>query len=260
MTKPELKPVIDVQHVSKIYDNGTSGLTDINLQVKPGEFVVIVGLSGAGKSTLMRSLNRLHQVTEGRVLIDGQSITGAKGRNLRQLRRDVAMIFQNFNLVKQSTVLRNVLAGRLGYYPTWQSSLGLFKEADKQRAYKALKRVDLLDKVYQRVDQLSGGQQQRVAVARAFVQDPKIVLADEPTASLDPKTAHLVMNDLKSMNQELGKTVVANLHSVALAKEYATRIIGLRAGRIVYDEPIQNVTDADLADIYNGDSLVGEGQ
>ena len=179
---------------------------------------------------------------------------------MRQLRREVAMIFQNFNLVKQSTVLRNVLAGRLGYYPTWRSSLGLFKGTDKQRAFKALERVNLLDKVYQRVDQLSGGQQQRVAVARAFVQDPKIVLADEPTASLDPKTAHLIMNDLKSMNQDLGKTVVANLHSVSLAKEYATRIVGLRAGRIVYDEAIRDVTDTDLTDIYNGGSLTGDGQ
>ncbi|HAT54977.1 MAG TPA: phosphonate ABC transporter ATP-binding protein [Lactobacillus sp.] len=258
MSEVKSGPIINVKQVSKTFDNGTTGLKNINLTVNKGEFLVIVGLSGAGKSTLMRSLNHLHQVTSGEIEIDGQSISSAKGNQLRHLRREEAMIFQNFNLVKQSTVLRNVLAGRLGYYPTWRSSLGLFKDVDKQRAFKALDRVGLLDKVYQRVDQLSGGQQQRVAVARAFVQNPKIVLADEPTASLDPKTAHLVMDDLQRMNQELGKTVVANLHSVELAREYATRIVGLRAGKLVYDEPISHVTDEGLADIYNGQSAVGE--
>ena len=208
------KGTIKVNNVSKIYPNGTVGLDNINLDIASGEFVVIVGLSGAGKSTLLRAINRLHDVTSGEILIDGEDITVAKGRKLRELRRNIAMIFQNFNLVKRASVARNVLAGRVGYYSTFKSTFGLFSKEDKAKAAENLDKVNMLDKYYTRADELSGGQQQRVAIARAMMQSPTVVLADEPIASLDPKTTKMVMDDLKRLNTEMGMTVVVNLHSV----------------------------------------------
>ncbi|QBO37450.1 phosphonate ABC transporter ATP-binding protein [Periweissella cryptocerci] len=248
----EATPIIEFQNVNKVYPNGTIGLDNINLTINKGEFVVIVGLSGAGKSTLLRAANRLHDVTSGEILIDGESIVRAKGKNLRALRRNIAMIFQSFNLVKRSTVERNILNGRVGYYSTFKSALGLFTPADKQMAADNLQRVNLGEKLYSRADELSGGQQQRVAIARALMQDPKIMLADEPIASLDPRTTVTVMDDLKQLNEELGITVVVNLHSVALAKQYASRLVGLRAGKLVFDKSIAEVTDADFDEIYDG--------
>ncbi|MBD5430665.1 phosphonate ABC transporter ATP-binding protein [Lactobacillus sp.] len=246
------QPMIQLKDVTKVYDNGTVGLKNINLDVKKGEFVVIVGLSGAGKSTLLRSINRLQDISNGDILIDGKSITQAKGKDLRMIRRDIGMIFQSFNLVKRSSVLRNVLTGRVSYYPTWKTTFNLFSKADKQKAYEALQRVDLADKVYTRADQLSGGQQQRVAIARVLTQDPKIILADEPTASLDPQTSKRVMHDLKMLNEEYEMTVVANLHSIELAKEFGDRVIGVRAGEIVYDGKMSETSDTVFKDIYNG--------
>lgn len=246
------QPMIQLKDVSKIYDNGTVGLKDINLNIDKGEFVVVVGLSGAGKSTLLRSINRLQDVSKGDILIDGKSITSSKGKDLREIRRDIGMIFQSFNLVKRSSVLRNVLTGRVAYYPTWKTTFNLFTKEDKQKAYEALQRVDLADKVYTRADQLSGGQQQRVAIARVLTQNPKIILADEPTASLDPQTSRRVMHDLKMLNEEYGMTVVANLHSVELAKEFGDRVIGVRAGQIVYDGKMSETSQAVFDDIYNG--------
>lgn len=246
------QPMIQLKDVSKIYDNGTVGLKDINLNIDKGEFVVVVGLSGAGKSTLLRSINRLQDVSKGDILIDGKSITSAKGKDLREIRSDIGMIFQSFNLVKRSSVLRNVLTGRVAYYPTWKTTFNLFTKEDKQKAYEALQRVDLADKVYTRADQLSGGQQQRVAIARVLTQNPKIILADEPTASLDPQTSRRVMHDLKMLNEEYGMTVVANLHSVELAKEFGDRVIGVRAGQIVYDGKMSETSQAVFDDIYNG--------
>lgn len=246
------QPMIQLKNVSKIYDNGTVGLKDINLNIDKGEFIVVVGLSGAGKSTLLRSINRLQDVSEGDIIIDGKSITSAKRKDLREIRRDIGMIFQSFNLVKRSSVLRNVLTGRVGYYPTWKTTFNLFTKEDKQKAYEALQRVDLADKVYTRADQLSGGQQQRVAIARVLTQNPKIILADEPTASLDPQTSRRVMHDLKMLNEEYGMTVVANLHSVELAKEFGDRVIGVRAGQIVYDGKMSETSQAVFDDIYNG--------
>lgn len=240
---------IQVKNVSKVYPNGTIGLDNINLDIKSGEFVVIVGLSGAGKSTLLRAINRLHDITDGEILLDGADITKAKGKQLRVLRRNIAMIFQNFNLVKRASVARNVLAGRVGYYSTFKSTFNLFSKADKQKAAENLNKVNMLDKYYTRADELSGGQQQRVAIARAMMQSPTVVLADEPIASLDPKTTKMVMDDLQRLNQE-GMTVIVNLHSVPLAMEYATRIIGLRAGKLVYDKPIAEVSENDFDGIY----------
>lgn len=250
------KPIIQFKDVQKIYENGTIGLKDINLDIRAGEFVVVVGLSGAGKSTLLRTINRMHNITAGDLLVNNKSIVRYKGKELRNLRRSVGMIFQSFNLVKRATVERNVLAGRVGYYPTWKSVLGLFSNEDKQKAIAALKRVNMAAKIYSRADELSGGQQQRVAIARTLMQDPKIILADEPVASLDPLTTEAVMDDLKKLNQELGITVVVNLHSVPLAMKYADRIIGLRAGQLVYDRPIEQVNESDFDSIYDKNGQV----
>ncbi|NLS38369.1 phosphonate ABC transporter ATP-binding protein [Fructobacillus tropaeoli] len=244
------KGTIKVTGVSKVYDNGVVGLDNINLDIAAGEFVVIVGLSGAGKSTLLRSLNCLHDVTEGSIEIDGQDITKASGKELRNMRRNVAMIFQNYNLVKRATVSRNVLSGRVGYYGTWQSAFGLFTKEDQERAVQSLTRVNLLDKYYTKARDLSFGQQQRVGIARALMQEPAVFLADEPVSGLDPKTTKVVMDDLKRLNEEDGLTVIANLHSIDLALAYATRIVGLRGGKLVYDQPIENVKETDFADIY----------
>lgn len=242
--------MIHFDHVSKVYPNGTIGLQDINLAIHKGEFVVIVGLSGAGKSTLLRSINRLHEITDGDIRIDGQSITKAKGQELRRIRRDIGMIFQNFNLVKRSSVLRNVLSGRVGYHSTLRTILGLFPKHDIELALKALERVNIREKAYARADELSGGQQQRVSIARALAQEAKIILADEPVASLDPLTTRQVMVDLKRINEELGITTIVNLHFIDLAREYATRIIGLRAGKVVFDGPASAATDEVFSEIY----------
>ncbi|OXM85297.1 phosphonate ABC transporter ATP-binding protein [Paenibacillus rigui] len=242
--------MIQFEKVSKVYPNGTVGLNNINLTIQPGEFVVIVGLSGAGKSTLLRSINRLHEITDGHIKIDGKSITAARGAELRRMRRDIGMIFQSFNLVKRVSVLRNVLSGRVGYHSTLTTLLGLFPKEDIELCLKALERVNIREKAYSRADELSGGQQQRVSIARALAQEAKIILADEPVASLDPLTTRQVMDDLKRINQELGITTIVNLHFIDLAREYATRIIGLRAGQVVFDGPVEEATDEKFSEIY----------
>lgn len=242
--------MIEFRNVSKMYPNGTKGLNNINLKIQKGEFIVMVGLSGAGKSTLLRSVNRLHEITEGEIIIEGESITAAKGRELRRMRRDIGMIFQSFNLVKRSTVLKNVLAGRVGYHSTLRTTLGLFPKEDVELAFQALKRVNILEKAYARADELSGGQQQRVSIARALAQEAKIILADEPVASLDPLTTKQVLDDLKKINEDFGITTIVNLHSIDLARQYATRIIGLHAGEIVFDGLVEEATDEKFAEIY----------
>ncbi|MGG4092178.1 phosphonate ABC transporter ATP-binding protein [Paenibacillus lautus] len=242
--------MIEIRNVSKNYANGTKGLNHINLTIGRGEFVAIVGLSGAGKSTLLRSMNRLHDITEGEIVIDGKSITAAKGKELRRIRRDIGMIFQSFNLVKRSSVLRNALAGRVGYHSTLLTLLGRFPKADVDLAFQALDRVGIVQKAYARADELSGGQQQRVAIARVLAQEAKIILADEPVASLDPLTTKQVMDDLKRINTESEITTIVNLHSIDLARQYATRIIGLRAGEVVFDGPVSEATDERFTEIY----------
>lgn len=254
--------MIEFKKVRKVYPNGTVGLDDINLTIQPGEFVIIVGLSGAGKSTLLRSINRLHEITSGEIVIDGKSITAAKGKDLRRIRRDIGMIFQNFNLVKRVSVLKNVLSGRVGYHSTLRTMLGLWPKRDVEIALDALARVNIREKAYARADELSGGQQQRVSIARALAQEAKIILADEPVASLDPLTTRQVMDDLQRINRELGITTIVNLHFLDLARQYGTRIIGLRAGKVVFDGPVAQATDEVFSKIYGRkikkDELLGD--
>lgn len=242
--------MIIFDNVSKTYPNGVKGLSHINLTINDGEFVSIIGLSGAGKSTLLRSVNRLNDVTEGEITIDGVSLTRAGKKELRRIRRRIGMISQQFNLVKRSTVQKNVLSGRLGYYSTWKSILGLFSKEDYERTKDALERVDLQDKLHSRCDELSGGQQQRVSIARTLVQQADIILADEPVASLDPVTTQKIMKDLQNINTTLGKTVIVNIHSVELARSFSTRIIALKAGKIVFDGAPEELTDERLIAIY----------
>ncbi len=233
---------IEVRKLSKVYPNGLRALDNVNVTIKKGEFVVIIGSSGAGKSTFIRSINRLVQPTSGSISINGRDAMAASGSDLRHLRRDVAMIFQQFNLVKRLTVLRNVLMGRLGY----KSGLGLvypiFNTQDVDMALASLQRLGIAEKAYIRADQLSGGQQQRVAIARALTQEPSIMLADEPVASLDPETSIVVLDILKRINREDGITTVVNLHQLDLAKEYADRVLGFKGGKLVFEGSPDEVT------------------
>jgi phosphonate transport system ATP-binding protein len=258
--------MIQFTNVSKVYPNGVAALSDVTLSIEEGEFVAIIGLSGAGKSTLLRLINRLIDTTSGTVEVDGVMVSAATGRGLREARRKIGMIFQGFNIVKRMSVLSNVLSGRVAYHPTWRTVLGLFPEEDKQLAYRALQRVDILDKVHSRASDLSGGQQQRVAIARSLAQEPRVMLADEPVASLDPITTIQVMDYLKLINVEDGITTVANLHHVDLALKYATRVVGIRAGKIVYDVPLKGVDKPqffrDMEQVYgrpiHHDEVLGE--
>lgn len=242
--------MIEFDNVTKVYANGTVGLRNINLTIREGELVVIVGLSGAGKSTFLRSINRLTDISSGDIRVNGQSVTRASGSQLRRIRRDIGMIFQSFNLVKRSTVIRNVLSGRVGYHSTLRTLLGWFPKHDVELSLDALQRVNIREKAYVRSDQLSGGQQQRVSIARALAQEARVILADEPVASLDPLTTRQVMEDLKRINRDMNITTVINLHFIDLAREYATRIIGLRAGEIVFDGTPEEATDEAFAEIY----------
>ena len=243
-------PVVVFEKVTKQFPNGHVALRDVSLGFGRGEFVVIVGLSGAGKSTLIRCVNRLVAPTSGRVLVNGVDVTSLGEARLRRARAGIGMIFQNHNLVRRSSVLRNVLAGRLAYLPAWRTLLGWFPRPDVALALRSLERVGIAEKAYQRADTLSGGQQQRVAIARALAQQPGILLADEPVASLDPPTAHQVMRDLKRLSREEDLTTLVNLHFIDMAREYADRIIGLRAGEVVFDGPAGGVTEKTFEEIY----------
>ncbi|MCA0969614.1 phosphonate ABC transporter ATP-binding protein [Halobacillus litoralis] len=242
--------MIECNDLSLVYPDGTQGLKNVNVQINKGEFVVIVGLSGAGKSTLIRSMNRLVQPTSGGLYIDGENALAHNASQLRKLRTKVGMIFQHHNLVKRHTVMKNVIAGRLGHTSTWKSVLNIYPNKDRALAYENLKRVSIEEKVHTRADQLSGGQQQRVSIARVLTQQPKVILADEPVASLDPPTSHQVMNYLKTINREDGITTIVNLHFIDMAMEYADRIIGMRAGEVVFDGPVAEVTERTFEDIY----------
>ena len=246
--------MIIFDHVSKVYPNGTVGLDDVNLTIQDGEFVAIIGRSGAGKSTLLRSMNRMHQITSGTLTVNGTDVSTLSGKSLRRFRRGIGMVFQSFNLVTRTTVIKNVLSACVPDMPFWRVLLGVFRKEDKIKSLESLDKVGILDKAYMRADQLSGGQQQRVALARTLTQDPRIILADEPVAALDPVTAKQVMQDFVRINQEMGISILLNIHHVELALEYANRIIGIRAGKIVYDGPSANVNQTVLDAIYGDDS------
>ncbi len=242
--------MIEFKNASVVYPNGFKALDDVSLTINDGEFVVVVGLSGAGKSTLLRAINGFVPVVEGSCNVNGQEVVGAKPAELRALRSDVGMIFQTFNLVNRSTVMNNVLMGRLAAVPRWKSMFGWWPAEDKELALRALERVGIVEKAYVRATNLSGGQQQRVGIARALAQEPKVILADEPVASLDPVTSHIVMRDLKKINEDLGITTLINLHFLDLARQYGQRLIGLRAGKLVYDGNINDVNDEIFRQIY----------
>ena len=250
--------MIVFDHVSKIYPNGTVGLDDVNLTIQDGEFVAIIGRSGAGKSTLLRAVNRMHDISKGTQTVNDTNVSGLRGKALRHFRREIGMVFQSFNLVSRTTVIRNVLSARVPEMPFWRVLLGAFRKEDKITALESLDKVGILDKAYIRADQLSGGQQQRVALARTLAQKPKIILADEPVAALDPVTAKQVMEDFVRINKEMGISILLNIHHVELAIEYADRIIGIRAGKIVYDGPSKEVDQTVLDSIY-GEAAKQEG-
>jgi phosphonate transport system ATP-binding protein len=250
--------MLEVKNLTKVYDDGTVALRDVSFSVADDEFLIIIGLSGSGKSTLLRCINRLIDPTEGQITWDGVDITTADPTQLRETRRQIGMIFQQFNLVKRSPVITNVLSGRLGYIAPWPSLLHRFPKADREMAMQALERVGIADQAHKRADELSGGQQQRVGIARALMQQPRIILADEPVASLDPVLAVSILDHLEDLNQQEGISILCSLHYLDLVKLYATRVIGLRDGQIVYrgtKEEINRMTDVEFKEIYGEDAV-----
>ena len=242
--------MIKFENINVTYPGGVEALKNLNLEIKDGDFIIIVGLSGAGKSTLLRTINNLVKPTSGTVYLEDLDVTNAKKNELKLIRSKIGMIFQTFNLVNRSTVLKNVLTGRLSNVSTIRSVLGLWPNEEKQLAFEALNQVEILEKAYVRASNLSGGQQQRVGIARALSQKPKVMLADEPVASLDPITSRVVMSYLKKINTELGITTIVNLHFLDLAKEFGDRLIGLRDGKLVFDGNVNEVSDDDFENIY----------
>ena len=250
--------MIKFNNVNKVYPNGFHALKNINLEIEQGEFVAIIGLSGAGKSTLLRTINRMHDITDGQLMVNGENVNDLKGKSLRKFRRHIGMVFQSFNLVTRTTVINNVLTSRVPDMPIYKSMIGVFSKEDKVIALEALDKVGILDKAYVRADQLSGGQQQRVALARTLAQKPEIILADEPVAALDPITATQVMDDFKRINDDMKISVLINIHHVDLALKYATRVIGIKAGEIVYDGPSNMVDSEILKQIYGRELAADE--
>lgn len=243
--------MITFNKVGKVYPNGVEALKDVSLTINDGEFVAIIGLSGAGKSTMLRTVNKMHEITSGELIVNGSDVSALHGKDLRKFRRQIGMIFQSFNLINRTTVIKNVLASRVADMSFFSSLFGLYSKADKIIALEALEQVGILEKAYTRADQLSGGQQQRVALARTIAQKPSIILADEPVASLDPITAKQVMDDFAKINKELGISVLANMHHVDLALKYAKRVIGIKEGLVVFDGSVDEVDNNLLRMIYD---------
>ncbi len=242
--------MLRVEHLTKVYDNGTVALEDVTFEVPDGQFLAVIGLSGSGKSTLLRCINRLIDPTEGRILWNDVDITAANQEELRRIRRRIGMVFQHFNLVTRSKVITNVLAGRLGYTNPALALLNRFSAEDYAKAHAILERVGLAEKANSRADELSGGQQQRVGIGRALMQDPEIILADEPVASLDPVLAHTIMQHLESINADDEVTVVCSLHFLDLVHRYSDRAIALFDGKLVFDGPPAEIDDARFKKIY----------
>lgn len=245
--------MLEIKDVSKTYSGKVKALKNVNLSMDKGEFTILLGLSGAGKSTLIRCINGLVPVDQGSIEFEG--LSAIDQRNIKTIRRDIGMIFQQFNIIRRLTVLENVLCGRLAYNRTIASSLRLFKKHDVEWALECIEKVGLSEKVHVRSDQLSGGQQQRVGIARALAQKPKLILADEPVASLDPYSAKEIMELLGKINQNEKITMLMSLHQVEFAKEYGKRIVGINDGKIVFDQPVEGIKDQDIQLIYTGDTI-----
>jgi phosphonate transport system ATP-binding protein len=246
--------MLKIENLCKTYPNGTQALQNVSFEVAEGEFLAIIGLSGSGKSTLLRCINRLIEPTSGKIIWNGVDVTAASGKEIRNIRRQIGMIFQQFNLVKRSSVNTNVLTGRLGYSPTLPSLFHVFSKEDHENVKKNLEMVGLLDKIDVRADSLSGGQQQRVGIARALMQNPKMILADEPVASLDPVLAHSILKYLEQLNKEFGITVLCSLHFLDLVHRYATRAIALKDGRLVFEGLPKEIDDVQFKQIYGKDA------
>lgn len=246
--------MLRIEHLTKVYPNGTVALKDVSFQVEDGEFLAVIGLSGSGKSTLLRCINRLIEPTSGKIFWDGVDVTAASAGEMRKIRRQMGFIFQQFNLVKRSSVVTNVLTGRLGYVNTAQALANMFSKQDHELALKNLERLGLKEKAYVRADSLSGGQQQRVGIARALMQEPKLILADEPVASLDPVLSHSILKYLEQLNKEDGLTVLCSLHFLDLVHRYATRAIALKDGMLVFEGLPQQIDDAQFKAIYGQDA------
>jgi phosphonate transport system ATP-binding protein len=256
--------MLQVENLTKIYLDGTVALKNVSFNVPDRAFMTVIGLSGSGKSTLLRCINRLIEPTEGRITWNGADITAARGEELREIRRQIGMIFQQFNLVKRASVMTNVLSGRLGYVnPLW-SLINTFPRAERQRAVRVLERTGLSDKMNNRADALSGGQQQRVGIARALMQEPTLLLADEPVSSLDPVLAHSILGQLEQLNREDGITVMCSLHYLDLVQRYSTQVIALHDGEIVFqgdNKAIRELTNERFKEIYGQDAeVIGSGQ
>lgn len=242
--------MLKVEHLTKVYPNGVVALDDVSFTVSEKEFLAIIGLSGSGKSTLLRCINRLVEPTSGKIEWYGKNIVGMDSAELRKIRRQIGMIFQQFNLVKRASVLTNVLSGRLGYVSPRISLPGIWPKEEKERAARALHRMGLDDKAKSRADTLSGGQQQRVGIARALMQEPKLILADEPVASLDPVLAHSILRHLEELNRDEGITIMCSLHFLDLVHRYANRVLALKDGRILFDGPPRDIDHARFKEIY----------
>lgn len=249
-----MKTLLQFKNVSKHYDKKTVALSDVSFSVNEGELVSIIGPSGAGKSTLLRCINRLIDATSGEIIFEDKDVLQIKNKSrMRALRTKIGMIFQNYNLVERLSVFENVLHGRLGYKSALVGALGFYSEEEKQQAIKILQSLGLEEQIYKRCDQLSGGQKQRVGIARALIQEPRVLLADEPIASLDPSSSKVIMDQLKKICNTLGITVLVNLHQLDVALNYSDRVIGISKGKVVYDGDPANITDEHIQQIYGSD-------
>jgi phosphonate transport system ATP-binding protein len=246
--------LLEVRNVSKQYHQDNNVLSDINFRVEAGEFISIIGPSGAGKSTLLRCINRMIDATNGEIIFDDVNVLSLKKRELRNFRKHIGMIFQHYNLVSRLTVIENVLHGRFGYKTTLQGVFGRYTEEEKAKAFQLLEKLGMKEHAYKRCDQLSGGQKQRVGIARALIQEPKLVLCDEPIASLDPNASKVIMDHLQTISKEMNITCVVNLHQVDVAKKYSDRIIGLNSGQIVYDGESSQLSSDSIHRIYGSEA------
>ncbi len=247
-------PILEFQHVSKVYNNTTKALDDLSFSVKEGEFLSIIGPSGAGKSTILRCINRLVDATDGKIIYDGKDIMHINKRQLRNVRTKTGMVFQHYNLVDRLSVMENVLHGRLGQKSTFSGMVGHYSESEKEQAFAILEELGLAEQAYKRCDALSGGQKQRVGIARAIMQQPKLILCDEPIASLDPKASKTIMDHLAQINQSMQITCIVNLHQVDVAMKYSQRILGIAAGKLVFDGTPSELTQEKIHEIYQSNA------